>query len=111
MFLQECLMLEHRTKRGISELRSACSYYFCQKNRYSRDIHEIDPPCNHVKSCDIDFGLRRVFATRSLTSRVDVEPKLDIAQYHMIKLQINLMNFIGCDDFLARVVVLSKSRI
>ena len=23
-FLQECLLLEHRTQRGISELRSAC---------------------------------------------------------------------------------------
>ena len=26
-------------------------------------------------------------------SRVDVEPELDIAQYHMIELHINLMNF------------------
>ena len=58
----------------------------------------------HVKSCDIDFDLRREFATHSLASRVDVEPKLDIAQYHMIKLQINLMNFSAVTIFLARVV-------
>ena len=27
-FLRECLLLERRTQRGISELRSACSYFF-----------------------------------------------------------------------------------
>ena len=79
------------------------NYYPGQKNRYSRDIHEIDPPCNHVKLCDIDFDLRREFATRSLASCVDVEPKLDIAQYHMIKLQMNLMNFSAVTIFLASV--------
>ena len=37
-------------------------------------------------------------------SRVDVEPKLDIARYHMIEVQINLMNFLAVTIFLARVV-------
>ena len=36
-----------------------------QKNRYSRDIHEIDPQCDHVISRDIDFDLQRELATRS----------------------------------------------
>ena len=46
-------------------------------------------------------------------SRVDVEPKLDIAQYQMLKLQINLMNFSAVTIFLARVVrdtVCSRNR-
>ena len=39
------------------------SYYPGQKNRYSRDIHEIDPQCDHVISRDIDFDLQRELAT------------------------------------------------
>ena len=37
-------------------------------------------------------------------SRVAVEPKLDIARYHMIGPSINLMNFSAVTIFLARVV-------
>ena len=36
--------------------------------------------------------------------RINEEPKLDIARYHMIELQINLMNFSAVTIFLARVV-------
>ena len=53
-----------------------------QKNRYSRDIHEIDPQCDHVISCDIDFDLQSELATRSAAGRVDVEAKLDITRSH-----------------------------
>ena len=35
-----------------------------KKNRYSRDIHEIDPQCDHEISCDIDFDLQHELATR-----------------------------------------------
>ena len=42
-------------------------------------------------------------------SRVAVEPKLDIARYHMIGPSINLMNFSAVTIFLARVVVLAQS--
>ena len=38
-------------------------------------------------------------------SRVAVEPKLDIARYHMIGPSINLMNFSAVTIFLARVVL------
>ena len=31
---------------------------------YSRDIHEIDPQCDHVISCDIHFDLHREVAMR-----------------------------------------------
>ena len=36
-----------------------------KKNRYRREIHEIDLQCDHVISCDIDFDLQRELATRS----------------------------------------------
>ena len=66
---------------------STCKPYvekYCpgQKNRHSRDIHEIDPQCDHVISCNIDFDLQRELATRSAAGRVDVEPKPDITRSH-----------------------------
>ena len=33
----------------LADLLIVSSYYPGQKNRYSRDIHEIDPACNHEK--------------------------------------------------------------
>ena len=39
-------------------------YYLAKKNLYSRDIHEIDPQCDHVISCNIDFDLQRELVTR-----------------------------------------------
>ena len=61
---------------------NATTYYPGQKNRYSRDIHEIDPQCDPVISRDIDFDLQvqRELVTRSCRGMpLDVEPKLDIA--------------------------------
>ena len=77
------------------------------KNRYSRDI-QFDWSAD---SC----AIMRYHATSTSicnasswcadqASRVDVELKLDIARYHMIELQINLMNFSAVTIFLARVV-------
>ena len=75
----------------INNNKGLLNYYPGQKNCYSRDIHEIDPQCDHLISCDIDFDLHCDSATASsrraeAVSRVDVEPKLDIARCHMIKL-------------------------
>ena len=59
-----------------------------------------------MRSCDI-MGHRLRVATRRLTAgRIDVEPKLDIARYHMIELQIILimMSFSALAMFLARLV-------
>ena len=79
-------------------------YYPGQKNRYSWDIHEIDRQCimrYHVTSTSIcNLSSRRA----DTASRVDVESKLDLARYHMIEQQINLMNFSAVTIFLARVV-------
>ena len=94
----------------LTRTRGVTRYYYPgQKNRYSRDIHEIDPQCDHVIYRDIDFNLQRdlAIATRryiDTASRVDVEPKLGIARYHMIRLSINLMNFSAVTIFLAGVV-------
>ena len=74
-------------------------YYPGQKNRYSRDIHEIDPQCDHVISGDIDINLQRELATRRAAGRVDVELKLDIARFHMIGLSDQPHEFLGCNDF------------
>ena len=58
-----------------------------KKNRCSPDIHEIDPQCDHVISCNIDFNICNASSRRTDTmGRVDVEPKLDITRYHMIEL-------------------------
>ena len=70
-----------------------CCITLAKKNRYSRDIHEIDPQCDHEISCNTDFDLQRDSRRADTASRVDVERQLDIARYHMIELQINLMNF------------------
>ena len=66
---------------------------------YSRDIHEVFPQCDHVISCDIDFNLQRELTTRRVAGRVDVEPKLDIARFHMIRLSVQPHEFLGCNDF------------
>ena len=46
------------------------------------EISEIDPQCDHVISCVIDFYLQRKPATRSAAGCVIVEPKLDITRLH-----------------------------
>ena len=86
--------------------KSFFMYYPGQKNRYSRDIHEIDPHCNHVISCEIDFNLQRELATRRAAGRVDVEPKLDIARFHMIRLSDQPHEFLGCNDFFGQGSIL-----
>ena len=35
--------------------KSSKCYYPGQKNRYSREIHEVDPRSDHVISCDIEL--------------------------------------------------------
>ena len=59
------------------------------KNHYSRDIHEIDPQCDHVISCDIEFDLQRELATRRYRGSRRCQTE---ARYHTIALLINLMN-------------------
>ena len=77
-------------------------YYTGQKVGKSRDIHEVDPQCDHVISCGIDFNLQRSLM-QNTTGPVDVEPKFDIARCHMIELYYQPHEFLGCNDFLARV--------
>ena len=53
-------------------------------------------------SCFIDLDLQ-VQCEFAIAGRLDVEPKLDIAHYHLIQLYINLMNFLAVTIFLATV--------
>ena len=80
-----------------------------KKNRYGRDIHEIDQQCGHSLSGDINFDLQRDSqrADTAGSTRDDVEPKLDIARYHMIGLSNQPHEFLDCNNFLARVVFMN----
>ena len=93
-------------KTTLLKFMKSLRFYAGQKNRYSRDIHEIDPQCDLVISCDIDFDLQRELATRSYrgSRRCRTEARY-IARYHMNGLWMNLMNFQAVTISLAMVVV------
>ena len=62
-----------------------------------------------VQSGDIDHATSTSICNASsrraaAAGRIDTESKLNIARYHMIELQINLMNFSAVTTFFARVV-------
>ena len=77
-----------------------CKYYPGQKNRNSRDIHEIDPQCDHVISCDIDFDLSRDLRRADSTAgRVDGRTE---AQYRTISHDRTVdqpHEFFSCNNF------------
>ena len=77
----------------------ACMYYPGQKNRYSRDIHEIDPQCDHGISIVIDCNLQRELTMcRCRGSR---RRRTD-ARYHTIshdRTADQPHEFLGCNDF------------
>ena len=86
----------HR-QHSLAELEAL--YYPGQKNRYSRDIHEIDPQCDHVISRDIDFDLQRELATRSY--RESCRGRTE-ARYRTISHDRTVdqpHEFLGCNDF------------
>ena len=74
-------------------------YYPGQKNRYSRDIHEIDPQCDHVISRDIDFDLQPELATRSYreSRRCRTEARYRTISHDRTVDQPH--EFLGCNDF------------
>ena len=112
---QNCVLWNHSNVAAwrvyLAQLMKHTCTTLAKKNRYSRDIHEIDPQCNHVISCDIDFDLQLELATRRAAGCVDVEPKLDIARFHMIGLSDQPHEFLGCNNFFLARVVLDKTHI
>ena len=58
----------------------SCKYYYPgQKNRYSREIHEVDLQFDHVISCDIERRFD-IDATRGIcASRVALQIEVDVA--------------------------------
>ena len=73
------------------------------KNRYSRDIHEVDRQSDRVISSGIElrFDIDGKFARREFALQIEV----DVARYPMIALRINLMNISAVTILLARVVL------
>ena len=90
--------------RKTVQLVTVIKYYPDQKNRYSRDIHEIVQQCDHEISCDIEFDLQRKLATcRYRESR----RCRTVARYRTLSHDRTVdqpHEFLGCNDFLARVV-------
>ena len=85
---------------GFLEFKSGDGLKVSQCSVYMHTTCSIYIP-NHVTSTSIC----NVSSKRSDTAgHVDVGLKLDIARYHMIKLQINLVSFSAATIFLARVV-------
>ena len=74
-------------------------YYPGQKNRYSRNTHEIDPHYDHVISRDIDFDLQRELATRSYreSHRCRTEARYRTISHDRTVDQPH--EFLGCNDF------------
>ena len=102
-----CTILGYHFERVSVPAHVRDKYYPGQKNRYSRDIHEIDPQCDHAISCGIDFDQCNASsrcADLEPAGHVDVVLELDFARYHMIELLISLINFSAVTIFLARVV-------
>ena len=124
--IRSCLKLEdrhHAVRPVVAKSRKPrCQFCLClwcvtmhtctnlaKKNRYGRDIHEIDQQCGHATSDDINFDLQRdsLRADTAGSTRDDVEPKLDIARYHMIGQSDQPHEFLDCNNFLARVVFMN----
>ena len=79
-----------------------CKYHPGQKNRHSRDIHEIDPLCDHVISCDIDFDLQRAFAMRRYRGSRRCRTEVSEVRYRTILHDLTIdqpHEFLGCNDF------------
>ena len=58
----------------------------------------------HATSTSITEQCNASSRRAEAVGHVDVEPELDFARYHMIELQISLMNFSAVTIFLARAV-------
>ena len=82
-----------------------CKYYPCQKKSFSRDIHEIDPRCNHVMSCDINFDLQCELAMRRYRGSRRCRTEAQFCKISHDQAVDQPHDFLGCNDFvLARVV-------
>ena len=76
-------------------------YYHGQKNRYSREIHELDLRLDRVMS---GFGSTSTRPAKPPCRELAFQIEVDVAWYHIIALRINLMNISAVTNFLARVV-------
>ena len=79
-------------------------YYPGQKNRYSREIHEVDLQIDHVISCDIElrFDIDATRGTCASRARVAYRSRCRTISHDRTADQSH--EYLGCNDFLARVV-------
>ena len=65
---------------------------------------------NHATSTSICKHVQRDSRRTDTASCVDVEPSLDIARYHTIELQINLMNFSAVTIFFGQGSIITVAQ-
>ena len=74
-------------------------YYPGQKNRYRREIHEVDLQFDHVILCDIELRVRHRRDSRGCASRPRVA---DRSRCRMISHDCTVdqsHEYLGCNDF------------
>ena len=102
----DCAEVQHCfNKARLKRCTGICSTTLAKKYRYSQDIHEIDLQCDHVISCNIDFNLQRELTTCRYRGSCRCRTK---ARYHTISHDRTVdqpREFLGCNDFLAGVVL------
>ena len=92
-----CFDAQVRFWLGQEKRNKTTSTTLAKKNRYSRDIHEVDPQCDHVISRDIDFDLQRELATRSYRESCRTEARYRTISHDRTVDQPH--EFLGCNDF------------
>ena len=74
------------------------------KNRYSREIHEIDLQFDHVISCNIELRFDIDAARGICASRAHVADRSRCRMISHDRTADQSHEYLGCNDFLARVV-------
>ena len=87
-------------------MQSLKKYYLGHKNRYSRDIHEVDLQFDHVTVIlhGIDFGSTSTQPLVSARRELALQIEVDSAWYYAIEQRTYLINFLAVTIIFARVV-------
>ena len=76
-----------------------CMYYPGQKNRYSREIHEVDRRSDHVISCDIELRFDSDATRGSCASRARVADRSRCREISHDRTADQSHEYLGCNDF------------
>ena len=75
------------------------SYYPGQKNRYSREIYEVDRRSDHVISCDIELRFDSDATRGSCVSRAGVADRSRCREISHDRTADQSHEYLGCNDF------------